>query len=55
MTTLPRLAVPANRQDVSFLPTRYPGLQRSIGIVTSAERSLAPAAASFAEAVKAML
>jgi LysR family transcriptional regulator, carnitine catabolism transcriptional activator len=53
VTTLPRLAVAAEHEEVVFLPTRYDGLQRSIGIITSNERSLAPASASFVSAVKA--
>jgi len=52
ITTLPRLAVPITREDVSFLPTRYAGLQRDIGIITSAGRSLAPAAAAFVGVVE---
>lgn len=52
ITTLPRLAILAGREDVAFKATRYPGLQRSIGIITSTERSLAPAAAAFVAAIK---
>jgi DNA-binding transcriptional LysR family regulator len=53
ITTLPRLAVPDNRDDVAFIPTRYAGLERSIGIITPTGRSLAPAATTFVAAVKA--
>jgi len=53
ITTLPRLAVPRERDDVVFKPTRYPDLQRSIGIITSTGRSLAPAAEAFVEIVEA--
>jgi LysR family transcriptional regulator, carnitine catabolism transcriptional activator len=53
ITTLPRLAVPDNRDDVAFIPTRYAGLERSIGIITPTGRSLAPAASTFVAAVKA--
>jgi len=52
-TTLPRLAVPAEREDVVFMPTRYEHLQRNIGIITSARRSLSPAAAAFVASVEA--
>ena len=52
ITTLPRLAVPADRTDIRFLPTGYAGLQRDIGILLSAQRSLAPAAANFVAAVE---
>ena len=52
ITTLPRMAVPANRRDVVFKKTRYRGLQRTIGIVTSTRRSLTPAAAAFVDAVE---
>ena len=51
ITTLPRLAVPVDREDVAFLPTSYGSLQRTIGIVTSAGRSLSPAAATFVAAI----
>ena len=49
ITTLPRLAVPSEGHDIAFKSTRYDGLARSIGIVTSAGRTLSPAAAAFVE------
>ena len=52
ITTLPRMAVPANRRDVVFKKTRYPDLQRTIGIVTSTRRSLTPAANAFVDVVE---
>ena len=52
ITTLPRMAVPANRRDVVFKKTRYPDLQRTIGIVTSTRRSLTPAANAFVDVVQ---
>lgn len=52
VTTLPRLAVPAGRDDVAFLPTRYDRLSRRIDIVTSSGRSLSPAAAAFVDTLK---
>jgi DNA-binding transcriptional LysR family regulator len=52
VTTLPRMAVPAGRRDVVFKKTAYRGLQRTIGIVTSARRSLTPAAAAFADVLE---
>ncbi len=51
-TTLPRLAVPPEREDIVFKPTRYDHLQRNIGIVTSAQRSLSPAAAAFIASIE---
>jgi DNA-binding transcriptional LysR family regulator len=51
ITTLPRLAITAQREDVAFKATRYARLERTIGVVTSKNRSLAPAAAAFVEAV----
>jgi DNA-binding transcriptional LysR family regulator len=53
ITTLPRLAVPDEREDVAFIPTRYPDLQRILGIVISRERSLSPAAAAFVKVIEA--
>lgn len=53
ITTLPRLAIAEEREDVAFKTTRYARLQRTIGIVTSKNRSLAPAAAAFVDAVEA--
>ncbi|MCP4331142.1 MAG: LysR family transcriptional regulator [Gammaproteobacteria bacterium] len=52
ITTLPRLAVPVDREDVAFIPTRYDSLQRTIGIVTSAGHSLSPAAAAFVDVIE---
>lgn len=52
ISTLPRLAVPVEREDVAFKPTCYQGLQRSIGIITSTGRTLAPAAAAFVGVVE---
>lgn len=52
ITTLPRLAVPAARDDVVFKPTEHVHLQRIIGITTSPQRSLSPAAAAFAGIVE---
>lgn len=52
ITTLPRLAVPREREDVVFKLTRYHRLQRSLGIITSAKRSLSPAAAAFVARVE---
>lgn len=52
VTTLPRLAVPAGRDDVTFLSTRYDHLMRRIDIVTSSGRSLSPAAAAFVDTLE---
>jgi len=52
ITTLPRLAVPVEREDVAFKPTAYGHLQRIIGITTSPDRTLSPAAAAFAGIVE---
>ncbi len=49
VTTLPRLAVPNARHDIAFKATCYDRLERSIGILTSAGRTLSPAAAAFAD------
>lgn len=49
VTSLPRLAIPEQRKDVVFLSTAYDDLDRSIGILTSAERSLSPAAVAFVD------
>lgn len=51
VTSLPRLAVPEWRDDVCFLPTEYADLNRSIAILTSAEKSLSPAAAAFVDVI----
>lgn len=51
VTTLPRLAVPAERRDVAFLPTGYRDLERTIGIITPTDRTLAPAASAFVATV----
>ena len=51
ITTLPRLAVPADREDVVFLALKYKDLVRTIGIVTPTDRSLSPAASAFVETV----
>jgi DNA-binding transcriptional LysR family regulator len=51
ITTLPRLAVPADREDVVFLALKYKDLDRTIGIVTPTDRSLSPAASAFVETV----
>jgi DNA-binding transcriptional LysR family regulator len=51
VTTLPRLAVPADREDVVFLNTGYEDLFRTIGILTSSDRSLSPACAALVETV----
>lgn len=53
ITTLPRLAVAATREDVIFKTTEHDDLQRTIGITTSSERSLSPAAAAFVETIEA--
>jgi len=53
ITTLPRLAVPQDRADVRFLPTRYAALERGIGLITYAGRSLSPAAECFVETLEA--
>ena len=47
ITTLPKLAVPENRRDIVFLPTRYRQLKREIGIITPTNRTLSPAALAF--------
>jgi DNA-binding transcriptional LysR family regulator len=52
ITTLPRLAVPVDREDVAFIPTSYASLQRTIAIITSAGRTLSPAAAAFVGGVE---
>lgn len=51
VTTLPRLAIPEEREDVVFITTAYEDLHRSIGILTPADRSLSPASAAFVETV----
>jgi DNA-binding transcriptional LysR family regulator len=51
ITTLPRLAVPADRKDVVFLALKYKDLNRTIGIITPTDRSLSPAASAFVETV----
>jgi DNA-binding transcriptional LysR family regulator len=51
ITTLPRLAVPVEREDVAFIPTSYDSLQRTIAIITSAGRTLSPAAAAFVDVI----
>ena len=52
MTTLPRLAIPTDQEDVAFKPTAYPDLIRTIGAITSMNRTLAPAAAAFIEVLR---
>jgi len=52
VTTLPRLAIPVERDDVVFLSTRYGHLRRRIDIVTSTGRTLSPAAAAFVDTVE---
>ena len=51
VTTLPRLAIPEERTDVVFLNTAYADLQRSICLLTPADRSLSPATAAFVDMV----
>ena len=51
VTTLPRLAVPVEREDVVFKPTGYRELERTIGIITPTDRTLAPAALAFVATV----
>ncbi|MFT5226553.1 MAG: DNA-binding transcriptional LysR family regulator [Polaribacter sp.] len=51
ITTLPRLAVPADRKDVVFLTLEYKNLYRTIGIITPIERSLSPAGSAFVDTV----
>jgi DNA-binding transcriptional LysR family regulator len=51
ITTLPQLAVPADRKDVVFLALKYKDLNRTIGIITPTDRSLSPAASAFVETV----
>ena len=51
VTTLPSLAIPEERKDVVFLATAYEDLNRSIGILTPADRSLSPASAAFVKTV----
>ena len=53
VTTLPRMAVNAQRRDVIFIPTCYPALVRTIGIVTLGNRTLSPAAGAFAKMLQA--
>ena len=45
VTTLPRLAVPANHPRLCFRPLARPAVEREISIVRPARRSLSPAAA----------
>jgi DNA-binding transcriptional LysR family regulator len=52
ITTLPRLAVPIDREDIAFKTTVYDHLQRDIGIITSPDRTLSPAAAAFVAIVE---
>lgn len=51
VTTLPKLAIPEERDDVVFLTTAYANLHRSICILTPADRSLSPASNAFVETV----
>jgi DNA-binding transcriptional LysR family regulator len=51
ITTLPRLAVPADRKDVVFLALKYKNLNRTIGIITPIDRSLSPAGTAFVDTV----
>jgi DNA-binding transcriptional LysR family regulator len=51
ITTLPRLAVPTDRENVVFLALKYKDLDRTIGIITPTDRSLSPAATAFVETV----
>jgi len=51
ITTLPRLAVPTDRENVVFLALKYKDLNRTIGIITPTDRSLSPAATAFVETV----
>lgn len=51
ISTLPRLAVPEDRNDVVFLTLDYVGLFRTIGIITPTDRSLSPAASAFVDSV----
>ena len=52
ITTLPQLAVSANPDGVCFKPMKYQDLIRSIGLITPANRSLTPAAGTFADLIK---
>lgn len=51
ITTLPRLAVSADRKDVVFLALEYINLYRTIGIITPTDRSLSPAGSAFVDTV----
>jgi DNA-binding transcriptional LysR family regulator len=51
ITTLPRLAVPNDREDVVFLGLKYKDLDRTIGIITPTDRTLSPAASAFVDRV----
>ena len=52
ITTLPKLAIPVESRDVVFIPTAYPDLQRNIGLLTQARRSLSPVADAFLDHVR---
>lgn len=51
ITTMPRLAVPADHKDVVFLTPEYENLYRTISIITPTERSLSPAGSAFVDTV----
>ena len=51
ITTMPRLAVPVDREDVVFLTPEYKNLYRTISIITPTDRSLSPAASAFVDTV----
>ena len=51
ITTLPRLAVRGEHDEVVFLSLGYDDMQRGIGIITPSDRTLAPAAMAFVQSV----
>ncbi|MGF1529386.1 MAG: LysR family transcriptional regulator [Candidatus Competibacterales bacterium] len=54
VTTLPRLSVPRGR-GLAFCPTAYPELERTLGLVTPAHRTLSPAAAGLVRVVQELV
>ncbi len=47
VTTLPKLAVPSERDDLAFLEFEYQDLSRQLGLVSKKNRTLTPAAKAF--------
>ncbi|MGQ7249112.1 LysR substrate-binding domain-containing protein [Halomonas sp. V046] len=55
VTTLPRLAFPEEYERLRFIPLSEPYVEREIGLVRLAGRSLSPAAAAMAEFIEGEL